>query len=235
MTIQEKIPRPIRVMIVDDHKSIVWGLERLVESAHPNMEVVGTANTCAEMLEKIALASPDVILLDIDLDGINAIDVLHDVQRLCNANVLMLTGGKDTDIHQAAFMQGARGVIGKEVDATDLLRAIELVHSGEVWINRAMTGKILGSMYSDNHGSSGSNGGKHHKEPGRYDSLTRREREIVRAVIEKRGAKSQVIAEAMGISENTLRNHLSVIYDKLGVHNRIDLYAYASEHGIAPP
>jgi DNA-binding NarL/FixJ family response regulator len=228
MSIPKEHPTPIRVMIVDDHKSIVWGLERLVESAHPYMEIAGTANSCAQMLAIVGTEMPDVILLDLDLDGICAVDAIADIQRLSKARVLILTGDKDPDIHHAAFMNGAHGVIGKEAEADVLLHAIERVHSGEVWINRTMMGRVLGAM------STGTNGdGKRNPDATRIASLTPRERDIVRAIVRHRGAKSNVIAETVCISEHTLRNHLTVIYDKLDVRNRIDLYAYATEHGLA--
>lgn len=228
MSIQALNPNPIRVMIVDDHKSVVWGLERLVESAQPRMQMVGTANSCADMLATVTAARPDVILLDLDLNGESSVDALPDLQRLSQGQVLILTGARDTKLQQAAIMKGARGVIGKDESAEVLLRAIERVHAGEVWINRMLMGKVLGTMSSD--------AGKEvstDPEAAKIASLTQRERDIVRAMVRNRGDKSQVIAEALHISEHTLRNHLTVIYDKLGARNRLDLYAYATQHGLA--
>ena len=219
---------PIRVMIVDDHKAIVWGLQRLIESAQPRMEVVGTANSSAEMLSSVGAARPDVILLDLDLNGENSANVLPDLQRLCPGQALILTGERDPNVHKLAIMKGARGVIGKDESAEVLLQAIERVHAGEVWINRALMGKVLSAM------SSGIEpGSRGDPEAARIASLTQRERDIVRAVVENRGDKSQVIADVLHISEHTLRNHLTNIYDKLGARNRLDLFAYATTHGIA--
>ena len=125
-------------------------------------------------------------------------------------------------------MRGARGVVGKDESADVLLLAIERVHAGEVWINRQMMGKVLSAISSGTAKVSNSN-----PETARIDSLTPREREIVRVVVKNRGAKSIEIAEAMHISEHTLRNHLTVIYDKLKLRNRLDLFAYAIEHHLA--
>ena len=219
--------KPIRVMIVDDHKSILWGLERLVESASPRMVVTGTAASCAEMLSVVVTARPDVILLDLDLDGQNSADSLPDLLRLTNAQVLILTGGRDFAFHQAALMKGARGVIGKDENADVLLHAIERVYAGEVWVNRMMMGKLLESM-SANAG----NGQSADPEAVKIASLTPREREIVGAIVSSRGGKSLEIADSLHISEHTLRNHLTLIYEKLGVRNRLDLFAYAMEHGL---
>lgn len=228
MKAQTTSQQPIRVMIVDDHKAVVWGLERLIESAHPRMEMVATANSCSDMLATVGSAKPDVILLDLDLNGENSVDALADLQRVSQGQVLILTGARDPDVQQAALMKGARGVIGKDESAEILLHAIERVHEGEVWINRVMMGNLLCAM---------SAGGGHNAsadpEAAKIASLTQRERDIVRVMVQNRGDKSQVIAEALHISEHTLRNHLTVIYDKLGARNRLDLFAYAMEHGLA--
>lgn len=218
---------PIRVLIVDDHKSILWGLERLVESAEPCMTVVGTAETRAGMLAAAATSKPDVILLDLDLNGDDATDALPDLLRVSSGKVLVLTGARDPAIQQAAIMKGARGVIGKDESAEVLLRAIERVHAGEVWMNRTMMARILESM------SAAGKGNKTDPETARIASLTAREREIIQAIVRSHGGKSLEIAEKLRISEHTLRNHLTLIYEKLGVRNRIDLYAYAIEHGLA--
>lgn len=228
INVQDASRNPIRVMIVDDHKSVVWGLERLVESAQPLMQMVGTANSCADMLAKVAISNPDVILLDLDLNGENSIDAMPDLQRLSQGQVLILTGARDPNLQQAAIMKGARGVICKDESAEVILRAIERVHAGEVWINRMLMGKVLGTMSSEACKEVSTD-----PEAARIASLTQRERDIVRAMVRNRGDKSQVIAEALHISEHTLRNHLTVIYDKLGARNRLDLYAYATQHGLA--
>lgn len=219
---------PIRVMIVDDHQAILWGLERLVESAHPRMDVVGTANSCGDMLANVGAVDPDVILLDLDLNGQDSTDALPDLLRLSHGQVLILTGERDADTHKTAIMKGARGVIGKNESAEVLLQAIERVHAGEVWVNRLLMGKVLGSM-----AAGAGKGAAADPDSAKISTLTARERDIVRTMVEKRGDKSNAIAAALHISEHTLRNHLTVIYHKLGARNRLDLYAYAVEHGLA--
>ena len=146
MSSKESALKPIRVMIVDDHKAILWGLERLVESANHRMQVVATASSRVEMLAEAGSTNPDVILLDLDLNGENAIDYLPDLQKLSAARVLILTGDRDPGVQQAAVVKGARGVVGKDEDASVLLEAIEQVHAGEVWIDRKLMGKILSTL-----------------------------------------------------------------------------------------
>ena len=219
---------PIRVMLVDDHKAILWGLERLIQSAGSAMHLVGTATNRADMLRAAAEMKPDVIVLDLDLNGDDASNSIVEIQQRCAAQVVILTGGRDPEVHQAAILNGAKGVVGKDESADHLLRAIESVHAGEVWINRSMMSRILGSVT----GAASATDKVRNPEAGKIASLTPREREIIQSVLRNRGAKGEVIAESLHISEHTLRNHLTVIYDKLGLRNRLDLFAFATEHRI---
>jgi DNA-binding NarL/FixJ family response regulator len=217
---------PIRVLLVDDHKTMLWGLERLIESAEPRMRVAGVARTVDEMLDLAARTACDVILLDLDLAGRSAVAELPKLAQRTTAAVLVLTGERDLAVHEAAIIHGARGVLSKVEPPEVILRAIERVSAGEVWVNRMMMGRVLGMLAAPRAG------GKD-PEAKKIASLTAREREIIAAVVRNRGAKGMAIAQALHISESTLRNHLTVIYSKLGVHNRIELFVYAGEHGLA--
>lgn len=217
---------PIRVMIVDDHKTILWGLERLVESAAPRMQVVATASACGEVLAAAQAGLPDVIILDLDLGGESSLDILPSLLEACRARVLILTGERSCAVHQAAICAGARGVVVKDESAETLLHAISRVYAGDLWIDQKLMGGMVGLLNDRARAAQPDEGAR------RIASLTAREREIIRALISNRGAKGMVIAEALGISEHTLRNHLTVIYDKLALRNRIDLFAFATEHGL---
>lgn len=217
---------PIRVIIVDDHQTMLWGLSRLIESAAPLLELAGTASDGAEALALLERSLVDVVLLDLDLGGTDGAGLLPEIHKRSAAKVLILTGSRDTSDHERAVIRGARGVVSKDEPAEIVLRAIERVHAGEIWANRQLMGRVLSSLAgppSVDHSD---------PEEAKIATLTPREREIVVAVVRHGGAKGAVIAEALSISENTLRNHLSVIYDKLGLRNRLDLFAYASRHRI---
>jgi DNA-binding NarL/FixJ family response regulator len=225
-TMPESGAAPIRVLLVDDHKTLLWGLQRLIESAQPRMLVVGVARSADEMLTEAERLEFDVVLLDLDLAGHNVADDLPELARRTSAHVLVLTAERDPDVHEAAVLQGARGVLRKDEAPDVILRAIERVHAGEVWINRNMMGRVLGMMTSQQRSPA------RDPEAERIATLTAREREVIAAVVSQRGAKGVAIAEELNISESTLRNHLTVIYDKLGLHNRIELFVYAGEHGL---
>src|SRR5688572_26218482 len=95
---------PIRVLIIDDHRSILWGLERLIESGKPAMQVVGTATNCTEALKLIDEAAPNLILLDIDLGEENGVDKIPNLMARSRAKILVLTGLRDESLHDKAVL-----------------------------------------------------------------------------------------------------------------------------------
>ena len=217
---------PIRVLLIDDHRSILWGLERLIHSAKPAMEVAGTATSCVEALELLHHAAPDVILLDMDLGRESGLDAIPQLMARSAARILILTGLRDQAVHDQAVLAGARGVVEKEASAETILAAIAKVHQGQLWLDRAATGRVFlefsrqGAVQAVN------------PEQQKIASLTERERKIVSYLVTHAGATAKVIAGELLISEHTLRNHLTSIYAKLEVANRLELFAYAQKHGL---
>jgi DNA-binding NarL/FixJ family response regulator len=217
---------PIRVFLIDDHRSILWGLQRLIESGGPTMEVVGCAESCAEALNVLTAAAPNVILLDIDLGKENGVDEIPKLITKSHAKILMLTGVRDKSAHDKAVLAGARGVVEKEASAETILTAITKVHEGQIWLDRETTGRIFFelSREGNTHGIDA--------EQVKIASLTQRERTIVAVTATNAGATAKTIAQTLFISEHTLRNHLTSIYNKLDVSNRLELFAYAHKHNL---
>src|SRR5687768_17607475 len=116
--------KPINVLLVEDHKCVLWGLEKLIAGESPKLRVAGKASTTAEALAAAAQVKPDVILLDLDLNGEMSLDVLPELLRTSDAKVLILTGTRDPELRRRAMLAGARGLISKSEDAAILLRAI---------------------------------------------------------------------------------------------------------------
>ncbi|MGH2360650.1 MAG: response regulator [bacterium] len=226
-----KTTAPIRVFIIDDHRSILWGLERLIESGRPAMQVVGTATSCTGALRRIDETAPDLILLDIDLGNENGLDEIPGLLARSRAKVLVLTGLRDESLHDKAVLAGASGVVEKEAPAETILGAITKVHEGQLWLDRVATGRIFLEFSRDKAVQAAD------PERAKIASLTEREREVVSIAATHAGANAKVIAEMLYISEHTLRNHLTSIYDKLQVANRLEMFAYAHKHGLAkaPP
>jgi two-component system, NarL family, nitrate/nitrite response regulator NarL len=215
--------KTIRVFIIDDHHTIVWGLERLIESEGTRMTVVGMATTSGAALPLIAESRPDVIVLDLDLGKESGLDAIPELART-GAKVLVLTGVRDAHAHEAAIRAGALGVIGKETMPAELLQAIERVHRGELSVDRSTTARLLESIVRTPAPARTS------PEEERIASLTTRERDIVTSLMRRPQTPLKEIAESLGISERTLRNHLTSIYEKLELSGRLELYVFSSRH-----
>jgi DNA-binding NarL/FixJ family response regulator len=215
---------PIRVLLVDDHRTVLWGLVKLVESAGPAFEVVATASCCSEALALAETHRPDVIALDLDLGERSTIDIIPELRRRSGGRIVILTGVADTELHERAVRAGARGIVHKSDPADVILRAIARVQAGEFWLERAMMGRIFSSSAEPECAAGGPGG-----------ALTAAERKVVAEVVRLRSAPNKVIADALGISPHTLRNHLSAVYAKLSLARRLDLVLYAIEHKLVAP
>ncbi|HEY9064274.1 MAG TPA: response regulator transcription factor [Burkholderiaceae bacterium] len=221
--------RAIRVFLAEDHQITLWGLQRLISAA--SMEVVGTASSHTELMNHDAAAEADVILLDLDLAGQDTSVSLASLRQRCPGRVLVLTAADDVAQHRAAVLKGARGVVHKSEPADTILRAIQKVNDGEVWLQGALLGDVLSAL-TDGGSAAAPAPCKADPDAQRIASLTPREREIVVAMVRSAGAKQLSVADELGMSEHTLRNHLTTIYSKLCVHGRLELHVYATAHGI---
>lgn len=220
---------PVRVLLADDHHVTLWGLRQLLESATPPIEVVGTATSAKDLLNHACLANTDVVLLDLGLSDCNALECLQELVQRAAVKVVVLTGDTDPSRHRDAVMRGARGMVLKSQPAEHIISAIHQVQAGSVWLESGLVSVLLGR--SDP--ASATKAAAQTLVQKRIASLTPKEREVVQALVTHRGAKSLVVAEALLMSENTLRNHLTTVYSKLGVHGKLNLYVFALEHGLA--
>lgn len=217
---------PIRVLLIDDHRTVLWGLERLIDSEKPRMEVVGKATNCAEAIELAGKVRPDVIVLDIDLGGQDGTDAIPELVARSKGQVLVLTGLRNASVQDNAMLAGARGIVHKEDPAESILKAIEKIHQGELWLDRVTTGRIFVELSRA--------GGPPREDPdkAKISLLTARERGLISQLVADPSANYKKIAEKLHISEHTVRNHLTSIYSKLGVINRLELFVYANKHGL---
>ena len=215
---------PIRVLVVDDHQTVLWGLRQLIDSRQPEMTVAGAASDPLEALRLAQELKPDVILLDMDLGASDANQLIPELLACCDARILILTGVRDAARTDDAILRGARGILKKELPAEVVLQAIGSVHRGELWLDRVATGRVFHQQQERERLQSG--------DRLRIAELTPKERQIVTAVAGAPGANNKELAKQLFMSDHTLRNHLSAIYQKLGVGNRLQLYVYAVKHGL---
>jgi two-component system nitrate/nitrite response regulator NarL len=216
---------PIRVMLVDDHQMLLSSLKMLLDSI-ADLTVVGTAATAEQALSVAAETQPDVILLDLKIRGRSALEFLPDLLKAASrSRVLILTGATDDDSRREAIKLGAVGVVMKESAFEVLHKAICKVHEGEIWLDRSVLGSLLMEMSRED-------GIKDvDKEKAKIESLTKRERDVIQLIGE--GLKNKDIAARLFISETTVHHHLTAIFGKLDVPDRVGLIIYAYQHGLA--
>jgi len=217
---------PIGVMLVDDHQTMLWGLSRLIDGEQPRMKLVATASCCEEAVERSDHLAPDVIVLDLDLGGRCAIDVLPRLLSNEVSRVLVLTAEREQRKLDLAVLRGARGVVRKDASAQQVLDAIERVHRGELCVDAEAMGRVFSELTSSKPPP------KPDPEALRQASLTHKERQIIRTVVAGSGASNKMLAARTFVTEHTFRNHLTSIYQKLGVTNRLELYIYAVKHQL---
>lgn len=220
----EPAPQKIRIVIIDDQLVVREGLRMLLDN-HPGIKVVAMASTRSEALEIIAREPADLIILDLELGGYSALSFIPQLREAATrARILVLTGIRDSETHQQAAQLGAMGVVLKEDAADRLLKAIEKVYQGEAWLDRLTVGNLLWHMSSHD---------KESLDPQKkkISTLTERERQVI--VLISEGLKNKQIAERLFISPTTVTHHLSSIYSKLGVSDRLELVVYAFANKLA--
>lgn len=212
-----------RVVIVDDHTLFREGLRTILEM-EDGLEVVADAESAEDIVELVWQTKPDVLLLDIRMPQGSGLDAVPAVLRISpRTQVLVLTACDEKEEHVRAFKLGAKGVILKDSARQTLMQAIETVCTGQVWVDPRMTGALVEELAHLGPESGGSAGRDE-------NGLTERELEIVRLVAS--GFKNKEVGATLTISERTVKTHLTNIFQKLAVRDRVGLVMYALRHGL---
>jgi two-component system, NarL family, nitrate/nitrite response regulator NarL len=220
----EKSKDPIYVLIADDHLVVRAGLRMLIDS-QPTMKVVGEAGTKEEVLTLASREQPDIILLDLYLGPENALEFMPELMAKAeDARIIILTGFRNREEHQRAVRLGAMGVVLKDTTPQLMLKSIERVHAGEVWLDRFLTSKLIVSLRGNSRDE------KRQDDESLIGKLTDREHEVIALVGE--GLKNKQIADRLYISEVTVRHHLTSIFEKLKVSDRLELLIFAYQKGL---
>jgi two-component system nitrate/nitrite response regulator NarL len=215
---------PLKVLIVTDYSLLLAGLGMLLEN-QPDMKVLARTGDRREALALAARESPHLILLDLDLPTEDVPSLLPELREAAkNARVLILTSVTDSEVHRRVIQLGAMGVVMKHQTPEVLFKAMRKIHAGEVWLDRASMGNVLHEMTKRVPDP-------HDPEAPKIRSLTEREHQVIALIAE--GLKNKQIGERLFISETTVTHHLSSIFSKLGVSDRLELVIYAFGHKIA--
>jgi DNA-binding NarL/FixJ family response regulator len=211
----------IRVLIADDHAVVRQGLRTFLE-LQDEIEVVGEAADGIEAIELVTSTAPDVALLDLVMPRLGGLEAIRRIREAAPATrVLVLTSFADDDTVLPAVRAGAAGYLLKDVQPPELVSAIRTVHAGEALLAPAVATMLVEQLAAeDGHG-----------EP-RGEHLTPREREVLALVA--RGRANKLIARDLGVSERTVKTHVSNILGKLNLTDRTQAAVYAVRHGIVP-
>jgi len=209
---------PIRVLVVDDHALFRRGLEMVLD-AEPDIEVVGEAGNGAEALAKAIETAPDIVLMDVRMPRGGGIDACASIKdAIPSAKIIMLTiSDEEADLYEA-IKAGAMGYLLKEISIEEVAGAVRAVAEGQSLISPSMAGKLLAEF-----ASMIKRGDERQPVPG--PRLTDREMGVLRLVA--KGLNNRDIAKALFISENTVKNHIRNILEKLQLHSRMEAVVYA--------
>lgn len=211
---------PIRVLVADDHPLFRDGVRALLNSIS-EAEIVGEAGSGEEAIAQAGALQPDVILMDIQMPGLNGIEATRQILGTNpHIGIMVLTMFDDDDSVFAAMRAGARGYILKGADQTEILHAIEAVARGEALFGPSIAKRLMNFFA----------GPRSNSPPQVFPELTGREREILNLIAQ--GYNNSEIAEQLVLSPKTVRNHISNIFNKLQVADRAQAIVLAREAGL---
>jgi two-component system, NarL family, nitrate/nitrite response regulator NarL len=222
------ISSKIRIVVADDHPIFRDGLCKLL-ALEEDFEVVAQASDGRQVLDVLQQFEPDVLLLDLKMPGLDGLATLQRLQAAKNkTRVIVLTASDDKNEFVQAMKLGTSGIVLKQTATELLIKSIRKVHAGEIWLDSHTTAAVIRQFVAAEDPPQ-----QQQAAPSRErerSPLSQREREIVALVAQ--GFKNKEMAEKMFISEQTVKNHLHNIFDKLGVSDRLELALYAIHNNL---
>jgi len=220
-------PGKIRVGIVDDHPIVRLGLRKLLE-LEGDIEVVGESENGRQALELVEDMHPDVLLLDLKMPGMDGLTVLQTLQHNPHqTRIIVFTASQDENEWGEAMKLGCLGIVVKETQPELIVKSIRKVHSGEIWLDSQATAALMRQQFAAARDTTSRGNRKGSRQ---HSLLSNRQREIVALVAQ--GNRNKEIAEKLFISEQTVKNHLQNIFDRVGVSDRLELALYAIHNGL---
>ncbi len=214
----------VKVLIADDHPTFREGLSRLLQE-QPDLHVVATAKNGEEAIKLAGELAPDVIVLDVVMNGINGIETARQIKsHMPETSVLMISAYDYQSYATASMQAGASGYILKFAPVEEVVSAIRLVHAGGAVFDRQILPKVMGDVVDSTAAADKKTENK---------GLKKREKDILH--LAAKGMSNRAIAERLGISERTVQSHMVKIFRRLGVNSRIGAVLRALEEGWITP
>lgn len=213
----------IQIQVIDPQQISLWGICQLIDS-DARFSVCSYSTAGADALQCAQLNKPDLIVIEPEFDDEDAISLIDSLIQKTRAKVLLLTSNRNPRLQDHAILKGARGVVLKTESPDTLLKALEKVAQGELWLNRNTTSRLLLKATKSNLTEDLSD------EQIRLEQLTPKEEKVTRAIQLYPKKTLKEVSQTLHISEHTLRNHLASIYDKLSVRNRLELYVFCGKY-----
>jgi two-component system, NarL family, nitrate/nitrite response regulator NarL len=214
---------PIRIVVADDHPVVRFGVKNMLES-HPGFEVVGEAEDGDTAITQAIELEPDILLLDLLMPRLPGLEALRAIMsKSPRVKIIMLTSTISTQQVIEALQIGARGIVLKDAVAGDLATALRAVLSGDYWIGGARVANLMSKLKELMKEAANVPERKTY-------GLTPRELEVVTCIVE--GCSNKDVAKQFTISEETVKRHLSNIFDKTGVSTRLELALFAIAHKL---
>ncbi len=231
--------RPVRILVADDQPVVRLGIRNVLLSSHglgsgggplQDIDILAELGDGEEALAHALRLDPDILLLDLHLPGLGGLEILRALAAAgSRTKPILLTTAITTQQVIEALQLGARGIVLKRAAVGDLTQSIRCVLEGDYWIEGCRTSNLLVALRDLNHQLL-------HRppvQPSRTFGLTPRELEVVRCIVE--GCSNKDVARQFGISEETVKRHLSNTFDKTGVSTRLELALFAIAHKLALP
>lgn len=213
--------------MLDNHVLVRAAIRHMLED-RPGIDVVGEAGNLTDGIEIISTQEPDIVLLELNFSDRTSSEVISSIIKASESSrMILVTSTGNPSLIQQAVEDGVMGVVFKTQSPEILYKAIEKVHAGEVWLERSMIANVLSRL------SRNTKPKRTTSEADYLNDLSNREKQIVSLI--GQGFKNKKISTQLCISETTVRHHLTSIYSKLGVSDRLELLVYAHRYGLIKP
>lgn len=209
----------IKVFIIDDHKMVIEGLELMLHN-NKDISVIGTATSGEEGVKNLPEVQPDVVLLDINMPGINGIDTCKElIQKQPNLKVIAISMHKESSLIKMMLSNGAKGYVLKNAGQDEVIKAIHTVYEGKMYLDETVNDIVVNSIASNSR-----------KSQSPFPSISRREKEVLQLILDE--YTTQEIADKLFISFGTVETHRRNMLIKLGAKNTAGLVRIALEYEL---